>query len=135
MSRTVAVLLVLVAATACGSVASGGPASSARTSSTVSSPSDRPQANTGQIAGTVSYPAGILPAQTVYAIATDGSRFFTVETVFGQRIYTMLGVAPGDYRAHHSPRLPSLRPGDPKPASLTRTRSFPSRLHKGGPVR
>jgi len=131
MSRTVAVLLVLVAATACGSVASGGPASSARTSSTVSSPSDRSQANTGQIAGTVSYPAGILPAQTVYAIATDGSRFFTVETVFGQRIYTMLGVAPGDYFVltiapgflPYDQVIPSLRPSpghDPFPAGYTK---------------
>jgi hypothetical protein len=131
MSRTVAVLVVFVAATACGSVASRGPASSARTSSTVSSPSNPPPANTGQIAGALSYPAGVLPAQTVYAIATDGSRFFTVETVFGQRTYTMLGVAPGDYFVltiapgflPYDQVIPSLRPSpvhEPFPAGYTK---------------
>src|SRR5262245_61145074 len=118
MSRAVAALLVLVTISACGTVTSRGPASSARESS--------PPANTGQIAGNVAYPAGVRPAQTVYAVATDGSRFFTVETVFGQPTYTMLGVTPGDYWVlafavgflPYDRVIPSLRPSpgqDPFP--------------------
>ncbi|OLC63721.1 MAG: hypothetical protein AUJ02_01285 [Chloroflexi bacterium 13_1_40CM_3_65_12] len=73
----------------------------------------------------------MLPAQTVYAVATDGSRFFTVETVFGQRTYTMLGAAPGDYFVltiaptflPYDQLIPSLRPApgqDPFPAGYTK---------------
>jgi hypothetical protein len=43
------------------------------------------------------FPAGILPPQTVFAIATDGSRFYTVETILDQAVYTLLGVKPGNY--------------------------------------
>jgi hypothetical protein len=39
----------------------------------------------------------VLPAQTVFAVSTDGSRYFTVETSWGQSAYTMVGVVPGDY--------------------------------------
>ena len=83
MSKTAAVALLLVTA-ACGSQVSPGPALSSRLAS-------------GSITGSVGYPAGVLPAQTIYSIATDRSRFYMVETAFGQRTYTMLGVAPGDY--------------------------------------
>jgi hypothetical protein len=101
MSKVAAVIAVL-AVTACGSVASRGPASSARSSPSATaavgqSPESTIPPNSGQIAGNVGYPAGILPAETVYALATDNSRFFTVETAFGQSTYTMLGVAAGDY--------------------------------------
>src|SRR5258708_20094639 len=88
--------------TACGRSASLGPASSVRVPPSVSPAGQSSQppvlANSGQIAGTVLYPAGgpVRP-QTVYAIAAGGSRFFTIETVSGQSTYIMRGVAPGDY--------------------------------------
>jgi hypothetical protein len=102
MLRVAAAILLLLPIAACGSVASRGPASPVRPSSSApassgQSPPATIPADSAQIAGHVAYPAGVLPAQTVYAIATDGSRFYTVETAFGQSTYTMLGVAAGDY--------------------------------------
>jgi hypothetical protein len=94
VSKTGAVIATLLVISACGSVVSKGPASSARTPAQ-SQPTL--SADSGQITGTLGYPAGVLPAETVYAVATDGSRFFTSETVFGQRTYTILGITPGDY--------------------------------------
>jgi hypothetical protein len=89
------VIALLVVASSCGHTASLGPASSTRVSPLSQSPV---LANSGQIAGTVNYPAGgPVRAQSVYAIATNGQTFLTVETVSGQGTYTMRGVAPGDY--------------------------------------
>ena len=60
----------------------------------------------GSIEGAVSYPADVLLAQSVYAVATDGSRSYHVETAgFGRRAvidrpwgeYKLLGVSPGNY--------------------------------------
>lgn len=95
MSKTTALIVLLLVTAACGAAVSRGPASSSRLGSPVPVSTVRP--GSGSITGSVSYPAGVQPAQTIYAIATDGSRFNTVETAFGQRTYTMLGVAPGDY--------------------------------------
>src|SRR5436309_1925235 len=95
MSKTAAVIVLLLVTAACGSVISRGPASSTRLASPVAVSAVPP--DSGSITGSVAYPAGVLPAQTIYAITTDGSRFYTAETAFGQRTYTMLGVAPGDY--------------------------------------
>jgi hypothetical protein len=96
MAKLGAVIAALLIISACGSMTSRGPASSARIPVQPSQPPV--PTNSGQIAGTVVYPAGgpVRP-QTVYAIATGGSRFFTVETVSGQSTYIMRGVAPGDY--------------------------------------
>ncbi len=98
--------MVMVAA--CGPLAPHGTAaSSVRTASAQRSPETTlpsvPSAEAtlaaegGQIAGHVSFPAGVLPAQTVYAIATDNSRYYTAETAWGQNQYAMVGVAPGAY--------------------------------------
>jgi hypothetical protein len=95
MSKTAAVIVLLLVTAACGSVVSRGPASSSRLASPVAVSTVPP--HSGSITGSVGYPAGVLPAQTIYSITTDGSRFYTAETAFGQRTYTMLGVAPGDY--------------------------------------
>jgi hypothetical protein len=109
MSRTAAVIVLLLVTAACGSVVSRGPASSSRLASPV--PVSAVPPGSGSISGSVSYPAGVLPAQTIYAIATDGSRFYTVETSFGQSTYTMLGVAPGDYFVFSA--APNFLPGQP----------------------
>jgi hypothetical protein len=95
MSKTAAVIVLLLVTAACGSVVSRGTASSSRLASPV--PVSGMPPGSGSIMGSVGYPAGVLPAQTIYAITTGGSRFYTLETAFGQRTYTMLGVAPGDY--------------------------------------
>jgi hypothetical protein len=109
MLRVAAAILLLLPVVACGSVANRGPASSpSAPANSGQSPSSNVPADSGQIAGHLSYPAGfavgeagaptgVLPAQTVYAIATQGSRFFTVETAFDQSTYKMVGVAAGDY--------------------------------------
>lgn len=114
-------IVVLLATTACGSVAYRGPASSTRTISSVPigiGQSPEPSSpSSGEIAGNVSYPAGSLHAQTVYAIAIDGSRFYTLETVFGQSAYTLLGVPSGDYFVFTTPWD---LPGDRFQAGYTR---------------
>ena len=90
MLKAGAVIGVVLAVGACSSPSGGHRdiASSARAATPFGSAS---------ISGKVSYPAGRLLAQTVYATATDGTRFYTVETVSGQSAYTLLGVTPGDY--------------------------------------
>jgi hypothetical protein len=84
-------------------------ASPARTSDTptVQASTPPPPASNGSIEGVVGYPADLLLAQAVYAVATDGSRYYYVETIgFGRPFsrddpergaYRLLGVAPGEY--------------------------------------
>jgi hypothetical protein len=54
-------------------------------------------ADAGSIRGHIGYPCECLPSMAIYAISTDGVRYYRVETVAWQQSYTMLGVAPGDY--------------------------------------
>src|SRR5256885_8905594 len=60
----------------------------------------------GAISGKLAYPSDFLPAQAVYAITTDGARFYRVETVSGQSHYTLVGVGPGDYFVLATTRWP-----------------------------
>lgn len=107
MWKGLAIALLFVAA-GCGSAVSpglssaGGAASTSRTASTSrevwpGTPLPAAQNGTGSIAGHLGYPAGSLPAQVVYAISTDGRRFYTVATAYGQSQYKMIGLAEGDY--------------------------------------
>lgn len=51
----------------------------------------------GSISGRLTYPSEFLPPLVTYAISTDGSRFYRVQSVTWQSHYTILGMAPGDY--------------------------------------
>jgi hypothetical protein len=62
----------------------------------------------GSISGGIGYPSEFLPAQAVYAIRTDGSRYYRVETAVGQQHYTLLGVGPGDYFVLTAVRTPGF---------------------------
>src|SRR6202011_1555227 len=76
--------------------------------------------------------AGVLPAQTIYAITADGSRFFTAETAFGQRTYTLLGVAPGDYFVFSV--APNSLPGQASSSALSQSGyRFPAGYTKAVP--
>ena len=56
-----------------------------------------PGQSAGSIAGRIGYPTQFVPAQAIYAITTDGSRFYRVEGAVGQQQYTLVGVRAGDY--------------------------------------
>ena len=60
----------------------------------------------GTISGALGYPSEFLPAQAVYAIATDGTRFYRVESVVGQQHYKMVSVPAGDYFVLTVTRMP-----------------------------
>ena len=108
--------LLGVAFTACGGGAStGSNASGTRTSPAASTTasyartqpgSPPPGAMAGTISGALGYPSEFLPAQAVYAIATDGTRFYRVESVVGQQHYKMVGVPAGDYFVLTVTRMP-----------------------------
>jgi len=77
----------------------------------VPSASSSPGAGQASISGRVSYPAEILVAQDIYAMSTDGKRFYVVETVSGQRSYFLSGLAPGDYYVLTAARDVNYRSG------------------------
>jgi hypothetical protein len=56
---------------------------------------------TGSAAGTISghlgAPCECLPPFDIYAITTDGRRFYVTQSVEFQTTYTLVGIAPGDY--------------------------------------
>ncbi len=69
-------------------------------------------AATGAIAGRLYYPAGFIPALTVYAVSLDGDRFYQVQTAVvppGKPAYEITGVAPGVYHVY---AYPTERRGD-----------------------
>ena len=101
---------VVVALTAsCGSGTSPhGTAGSGSAASYARAQPQTPDPAGGSIAGGIGYPSEFLPAQAVYAVRTDGSRFYSVETVVGQQHYTLLGVGPGDYFVFATPNMASF---------------------------
>lgn len=109
VARLATLIVVLVAVGACGQAAQGNLKTSSARGSTqpalTAAPSAKPTVppGSGGIAGHVSYPAGSLPAETVYALAVDSTRYYTVQTAAGQRAYAMVGVAPGAYYVLSAP--------------------------------
>jgi len=105
---------------ACGGTEShpAGAASNSRVASYARTQpgSPAPAALAGSISGHLGYPSEFLPAQAVYAISTDGSRFYRVESVVGQQHYRMLGVPAGDYFVLTVTRMPfRIGSNDPPP--------------------
>lgn len=114
LSRTNAIALVgavAICVSACGSTPTSR-ASGARTAAT-----PQPSGPSGVLEGSVGYPADVNPLMMVYAVATDGSRFYTTEKVgYGNPVssmdqewseYRVMGVAPGDYFVFTIPRDPN----------------------------
>jgi hypothetical protein len=63
-------------------------------------------AATGRIRGRLFFPSEFIPALTVYAVATDGSRFYQVNTEVvppGKPHYEIVGIEPGDYYVYGYP--------------------------------
>src|ERR1700730_3430790 len=102
LSRTNAIALisaVAICVSACGSTPTSR-ASGARTAAT-----PQPSGPSGVLEGSVGYPADVNPLMMVYAVATDGSRFYTTEKVgYGNPVppmdqewseYRLMGVVPG----------------------------------------
>jgi len=54
-------------------------------------------ADTGAIAGKVSYPSDFIPPLRVVAFATDNSGWYEVRTEVNQRTYVLEGLPPGTY--------------------------------------
>jgi hypothetical protein len=114
----VAVLAVGLAA--CGSnTSSTGSNSSAASYARTQPGSPAPHGQAGSISGHIGYPSEFLPAQAIYAISTDESQFYRVESVVGQQHYKMLGVPAGDYFVLAVARAP-VRAGSNAPQQATR---------------
>jgi len=99
-----------LAAVVIGLAAACGP-SSAPSGSSSPAPS-------GSIAGNIYFPADRLPPLAIYAVATDGSRYYTVEVIQYQTHYSMVGLRPGVYHV-----FATIRPTQVTGASATRTQS------------
>jgi hypothetical protein len=68
-------------------------------------------AGAGSISGLVNCACGGLPAQDVYAISTDGTRFYATQTVPGQTRWQILGVATGQYYVYAAGRVAKAEGG------------------------
>jgi hypothetical protein len=66
--------------------------------------------NPGSISGLVNCACGGLPGQDVYAISTDGARFYVTQTVPGQAQWKILGVQAGEYFVYAAERF-TIVPG------------------------
>jgi hypothetical protein len=107
--RSGAMVLIAFVLASCGggvphNAASASAARSSATTSTEAASFARAKratpdfgADSGSIGGRIGYPCECLPSMAIYAISTEGVRYYRVETVAWQQSYTMLGVAPGDY--------------------------------------
>lgn len=76
-------------------------------------PAESPRAippDAGAIAGRLGFPSSGIPATLVYAISTDGSDAYSVETVGSQRTYTLVGLKPGTYFVYVTLRPVPLSP-------------------------
>jgi hypothetical protein len=71
----------------------------------------------GSISGRVNCACGGLPAQDVYAIATDGLRFYVTQTVTWQANFRILGVPAGNYYVYSFARLAQSADGTYEPRS------------------
>jgi hypothetical protein len=67
--------------------------------------------NPGSISGLVNCACGGLPAQDVYAISTDGARFYVTQTVPGQAHWRILGVPVGQYFVYAAERIARTEAG------------------------
>src|SRR5256885_7019289 len=110
---TTAACIALLAGAACSGANQASTASSVRAGASpftsVAHPAASPQVSDsgGVIEGSVGYPADVNPSYLVYAITTDGSRYFRTEKAgYGvpatapadeRSAYRIVGVAPGDY--------------------------------------
>jgi len=68
-------------------------------------------ANPGSISGLVNCACGGLPAQDIYAISTDGARFYVTQTVPGQTHWRILGVPAGNYFVYAAERIARVESG------------------------
>src|SRR4029077_18238049 len=86
---------------------SNSPAASGTRTATPSGPmaaTPQPGALGGIITGPIQFPAGFIPPLAIYAISTDGSRYYLVETVQNQTHYMIVGVGTGDYYVYAATR-------------------------------
>ncbi len=67
--------------------------------------------NAGSISGLVNCACGGMPSQDVYAISTDGGRFYATQTVNGQTRWHILSVGPGQYYVYAVERLAEVQGG------------------------
>src|SRR5438105_6553003 len=112
--------LLAVGLAACGSnMSNTGSDSSAATYARTQPGSPPAQGQAGSISGHIGYPSEFQPGQAIYAISTDGSRFYRVESVVGQHHYKMLGVPAGDYFVMAAGRMP-VRAGSNPAQQVTR---------------
>lgn len=118
--RLVACAVLLLAVEGCGSspVSSVAPASGARlqspTGTTASFARTQPGSttpNAGSVSGLVNCACGGLPGQDIFAISTDGARFYVTQTVVGQSHWQILGVQVGDYFVYAAERLATVAGG------------------------
>jgi hypothetical protein len=66
---------------------------------------------TGRIRGRLFFPSEFIPELTVYAVATDGSRFYQAHTETvppGEPGYEIAGIEPGDYYVYGYPAAEEL---------------------------
>jgi hypothetical protein len=69
----------------------------------------------GSISGRVNCPCDGLPAQDVYAISTDGLRFYVSQTVTWQASFRILGVPAGHYYVYSAARVAQSADGTYEP--------------------